>query len=417
MSLPAVTCRLQQSVERLTLGRQAVDEIGSQNGCWRVSEAGPPLALETLVTFGRATAQTTAPIAPLAEALADALERQGDIDAAKEVLSIAAVRTADSGLAMRRSEAALARGDAARALHALVPAWEAGSQEPRLEARLALCALALGLYDVARQLCESSKGGVEHAGIRLLLAFTLGEGVHFETTKSWSELMFCVRTQLRQLACCGRTDVVWATQQRVCDLGVPGFGRVVSGLRATPPPARAPSRPPMGGRAAFREAWQWPGADAVYGFAWSAARDVLSDERVLLLGPQPAPLQPLFAHGQVTSIASHNAEAVDMLATPEALPVAPTRFAHAVAILWLRDAYDPRLAVDELAVTLAHDGYLNLACVGPSAPGDHDLRLSLRATVRACAAAGLEVVGTDSRAADGTHGDHIHLVRARRRLV
>lgn len=369
------------------------------------------------MTFGRATARSTAPIAPLAEALADALERRGEIDAAHEILAIAAERTADPVLAMRRSEAALAQGDAARALHALVPAWESGSPSLELEARLALCALALGLYDVARQIGESATGGVEHAGIRLLLALTLGEGVVFDTTKSWSELMFCVRTQLRQLARCGRSDVVWATRQRIGALGVPGFSRVVSGLCATPPPRRAPSRPPMGGRAAFCEAWRWPAPGAVYGWAWSAARDVLSDERVLLLGPQPAPLLPLLGHGRVTTIAPANGDCVHMRATPEALPVAPNRFDHAIAVFWLHNAYDPRRAVDALALTLAHDGFLHLACVGPAAPGDYDLRLSLDATVRACAAAGLDVVGSDSRAADGTPGDHVHLVRARRRLV
>ncbi len=369
------------------------------------------------MSFGRATATQSAPIAPLAEALADALARQGDRGAADEVLAIAASRTADPVLAMRRSDDALGRGDAAGALHALVPAWEAGSQDPHLEAQLALCALALGLYDVARQICEAGAGGVEHAGVRLLLAFALGEGVNFDSSKSWSELMFCVRTQLRHLVACGRTDLVWAAQRRADGLGVPGFSRVFAGMPATRGPSRNPCRPPIGAREAFREGWRGAGADAIYGWAWSAARDVLEGERVLLLGPQPAPLMPLLGHASTTALAGRMDMGVDALASPEALPVAPNRFAHAIVAFWLRDAYDPRRAVDQIALTLAHDGLLHLACVGTSAPGHHDLRLSLDATARACAAAGLEVLGADARATDGTPGDAIHLVRARRRLV
>lgn len=378
--------------------------------------AGPRFAEAIHMSFRRATAPQTESIAPLAEALADALAASGATDASREVLAIAAARSPDAALAMRRADAALKRGDAATALHALVPAWEAGSQDPRLEAMLALCALALRLDDVARQLCER-RTDVEHASVRLLLALATGEGIEFDPTRSWSELLFSARTQLRVLASCGRSDIVWAAQRRANDIGVPGFARIAARLRATPPPRREAHRPAAGGRAAFVDAWRWPASTAMYSWAWSAARDVLTDDRVLLVGPQPQPFRPLLEHARVTTIGGTAGDGVDALAVPESLPVAPSRFDHAIVAFWLRESEDPRRAIDQLTLTLAHDGLLHLAAVGSEAPGRHDLTLSLGATVRACAAAGLEVLGADARAADGAPGDTIHLVRARRRLV
>ena len=354
-------------------------------------------------------------LAVLADELADALVRHGDAAAADDVLALAARHTPDSGLALRRAERALGRGDAAAALEALVPAWEAGAPEPRLEATLALTAIALGLYDIAHQLTEPANTGVDHAAARLLVAVALGEDARLLSLPT--ELVWTLKAQLRVLVACGRTDLVWALRERAPELGVPGLVRVVEGLPAEAPPPATPCRVALDERVRFRETWRWPAADAVFSWAWSVARDILGGERVLLLGPQPKPFEGLWAHGCVTAISGSPVEGTSAVARPEALPVAPGRFAHVAAVFWMRDAMDPVGALRAMTATLAHEGFLHLACVGPGAAGEHGLRLSLAATLRACAAAGLEVTGADTRGADGATGDVVHLVRAIRRIV
>ncbi len=224
-------------------------------------------------------------VAELGEGLADALRSLGDARSAARVLEICGRHTTDPGLAQRRAGEALQSGDAATALEVLVPAWEAGAEDPHLEATLALSALALGLDDIALQLTEPPHASAEHLGVRILLAAAQGEVA--EISEANTALVWALRGQLALLVGCGRNDLVWALGAAAPGLGLPGLARMVDGLPGRPPPAATPARPPLGTRDAFTEAWTGPSPDAVYPWAWSVARDVFADEEVLLLGDAP----------------------------------------------------------------------------------------------------------------------------------
>lgn len=340
------------------------------------------------------------PLEPAADAFADALIHAGDPTAAADALALAAPYAEGATLALRRGERALARGDAAEALAAMIPAWERGHDEPALTARLALASLALGLYDIAGALTDDAPA-IDHRLVRWILDLWEGDRPQ-PLALDRAEVAWALRAMLRQLARCGRDDLAaraYAAAVTACPAAAARLGEPPA-----PPPETAPFSPPLGGRAAFCAAWRGPAPDAVFSWAWSAGRQVLRGERALLLCPQPGPLRPLFAHGRLLALAPRAADGAHAIADPEALPVAGARWHHAAAVLWLEQALAPLDALRGIARALTHEGQLHLLCAGPraeAAPETCPLRLAPALIERACARAGLEVLGVAARDADG----------------
>lgn len=340
--------------------------------------------------------QHSEPIAPLAEAVADAFERLGDRRAAAEVLALAVRHGTNPSLALRLGERALEQGDAAAALDAMVPAWEAGFEDTRLESLLALSSLALGLYDVVDALTEVPEKSAEHLLIRWVLYCWEGREM---APPAWTraETVWSLRTVLQQLAKCGRTDLVYCVRQALAETMSPRLERALDAIPSSPPPPCKPFAPPLDGRDAFRAGWRLPAADACFSWAWACAREVLEGERVLLVCPDPEPLLPLFAHARVDVVSNREGEGVDHVAGPEALPIGPGRYEHVVAFFWLEGALDPGHAMRNLARALTHEGQLHLLTAGPSAVGDFDLVMSASTVERLCKRSGLQVDGVATR--------------------
>ncbi len=333
------------------------------------------------------------PLEPVADAFADALIHAGDGPAAAEALALAGRHVTGPHFALRRGERALARGDAAAALEAMIPAWEAGWDEPELGARLAFASLALGLYDVAGTLTDEAPL-LSHRLVRWLLDVWEGDPPQ-PLDLARAEVAWGLRAMLQQLVRCGRDDL--AARGHLAAKAACPEARV--GPPPPVPPEARPFSPPLDGRAAFRAAWTGPAADAVFSWAWSAGRQVLSGERTLLLTPEPGPLRPLVAHGRLVCVGS--AHDGDVIADPEALPVAPSRWLHAVAALWLEQGLSPVEALRQITAALTHEGQLHLLCAGPRADWPTPLRLSPAMVERACRRAGLAVLGVAARSADG----------------
>lgn len=361
------------------------------------------------------------PIVALSEALAEALDAAGDATGAGRALDLA-IRHAprDQGLALRLAERALAQGDAASALERLAAAWEGGADDPRVESTLALCALALGLDDVAAGLTEPPSATPAHAIVRLVLAASRGEAVDLRPHQPGPELVWGLRTALLQLAACGRTDLVHHAREAATRLRLPGADGALAAVPATPPPTRANRTPPLA-RQAFRAAWTRPATDAAFNWAWAAGREVAEGERVLLLCPEPAAVLPMLGHARVTAVATAPGPGVQVVAAPEALPVRAARFEHVIALYWMADASDPGAALDELWRVLTHGGRAHLLCAGPAAPGRFDLRLSLSALDRLCRRR-FAVLGAAARDARGLDVPEpaeavVHLMRVEKRVV
>ncbi|MCB9536318.1 MAG: methyltransferase domain-containing protein [Myxococcales bacterium] len=154
-----------------------------------------------------------------------------------------------------------------------------------------------------------------------------------------------------------------------------------------------------------------------------AARDVLADERVLVLGRHPAALRCLLDHARLTAVAPAPAPGVDLVARSDRLPLGTARFDHVIAAAWLQDTYDPVGALTTAARALTHGGFLHLLAwgPGPDAPADAGLRLSLDALIEICGRAGLVLEGVDARDAVGAAVDPgqatVLVVAARRHIV
>lgn len=355
--------------------------------------------------------------APLAEPLADALALSGDGAAADAVLALAGRHGADPTLALRRGERALAHGDAAAALHAMVPAWEAGHDDPRLDARLAVAALCLGLDDVAAALTDDP-GHLDARLVRWLLAVGVGgrvDGIDWGRAES----AWALRALIRQLDRCGRDDLA-ARAHAAAVAAAPAIAARLGDPPAAPP-ARGPFAPPVDGRAGFGAAWRGPAADAVFSWAWAAGRAVGRGERVLLLAPDPAPLRPLFAHGRLVAFADRRVAGTDAVVDPVALPAARSRWHHVVAALWIEQGPAPVDALRAITGALTHEGRLHLLCAGPAAVGALPMRLGPALVERACRQAGLSIEGVAARAADGSPVDPaaaaVLLVEAERRVI
>ncbi len=344
----------------------------------------------------------TADVASLAIQLADALERDGDFAGGEAALALAAAHEVDDRVAMRIAERALARGDAAAAMRALIPAWEAGSPDPHLEVLLAVSALALGLDDVCQSLTDPPCATGEHALVRLILAAKRNERIDVMPAMSTTERIWGLRALLRILADCGRADFVHHVVARAEALAIPGLTEALAGLPSTPPPSREVCTPPIAeSRAAFAAAWDRPATDAVFNWAWTVSREVMAGERALLLGEGAPALRPLFRHGATTVVAAQPAPGVDAVGAPEALPVAPGRWHHVVAVGWISETLCPEAALAHVVAAMPHGGQLHLLVPGPRAAGADLLRLSVPAVEGLLARAGLVVEGVVGRSAEG----------------
>lgn len=364
------------------------------------------------------------PLEPMADAFADGLIHAGDPAAAAAALALAGPHVTGTRFALRRGERALARGDAAEALTAMIPAWETGDDTPTLSARLALAALALGLYDVAGALTDEAPL-LEHRLVRWLLDIWEGDRPQ-PLALDRAEVAWGLRAMMQQLLRCGRDDLVAGGHRAARSLDPEAADRL--GPPPPAPPTPTPVGPPLDLRAQFCAAWRGPAADAVYTWAWSAGRQILRGERALLLTPDPAPLRPLVAHGRllcVTSPGGRTTARPGVRAEPERLPVAPSRWQHVVAGLWLEQGLAPVAALRQITGALTHEGQLHLLCAGPRAtpaPGfELALRLSPAVIEQACRRAGLGVAGISPRAADGSpttpEEAAVVLVRAERRVI
>lgn len=373
------------------------------------------------MTIGSSPSQRVEPLAAAAEAAVDALVAAGDGATADALLEAALRRVNDDALTLRRAERALVQGDALAALETTVPAWEAGSVDPQLEAVLATAALALDLDDVVDALTRPPCPTPAHAAARVVLAARRGEAIGIDGATG-AALLWALRSLLQTLGAAGRRDDVEPVRDLLRATGLAPAADALRELPTAPRPARTPAGPPLA-RDVFRAAWPAPAGHAAFSWAWVAARDVLADERVLLLGRHPAALRALLDHARVTAIAPAHGPGADVVARPDRLPVGTARFDHVIAAAWLQDTYDPVGALTTAARALTHGGFLHLLAwgPGPDAPADAGLRLSLDALIEVCGRAGLVLEGVDARDAVGAavepHEATVLVIAARRHIV
>ena len=365
-------------------------------------------------------ATNTEPLGPMAEVMADAFESIGDFRAATDVLSSASRHGVSPGLAIRRAERALGEGDATQALEILIPPWEAGFEDVHLEALMALSSLALGLYDVVESLTDGSDDDTQHGLLFWLLRTWEGDAPELPDLSNTS-MIWKLRGILQTLAQCGRTDLVHRSLEALEQSGPDDLLTHFTGLPRTAPARCTPCVPPLEGREAFSDAWPLAAPDAVFSWAWNSARQVLRDERVLLLAPEAALFEPFYEHGRLDAICPNGWDTDQFSCEPEDLDVAPGQFEHVCAFFWLENALDPARSLERIARAMNHEGQLHLLAAGPQAEGEFDLRLSQNALERLAMRVGLEVLGSDGRTIDGMPCDSddaaVIILRAEKRVV
>lgn len=357
-------------------------------------------------------AARTADVADLSWALCDALDRSGEsggthVDALLELLDRVG---SDERVALCRAERALARGDAATALEILTAAWEAGAVAPRIEALLALTALALDLGQAAHALTERTDASLDHGLIRILVAVLTGEAIDVELGLSEAEVTWSLRGHLRTLAACGREDLVAEFAARATAVDAPALARAADGVPRAAAPDGGPVVPPLARARSFFEAvWPGPDPDVAFNWAWTAAREIGRGESVLLLSPSPAAFASLLAHARVVAVADYPARGADLVAAPGRLPFAPGRFQHVVAAWWLERGPEPHSVFEDLWRVTRHFGSLHL--LGAATPSPNlDLCLA-SATLRT-------LLGVSRFAVEGvTTRKAYHLARAVKRIV
>ncbi len=379
--------------------------------------------------------QAAETIADLSLTLADALLLQGHRQKALRVLELAAetaetpesrapeeLTEHDDRVALRRAEAALEDGDAPLAARILATAWETGTPDPRIESQLALASLGAGLTEVALALTEKATTSLEHALVRLIAGASRGEVVDLGGMASPTEIVFGLRSLLRTLAHCGRTDLVDAVA--TAGLSLPGISTALAGIGRTPAPTRNFMSIRIDDvRKAFETHWKGPGGAAAANWAWTVARDVTEGESVLLLTPCPEAFLPMLKHARVTTLSPRReGTSPDARhAAPEALGVGAGRFQHVIAAHWLGFATSPERAVAELARVAAHEGQVHLLCAGPGDAAGADLTFSPRVLSRWVVQAGLSDFGAVCRFDTGLPAEpnlaHVLIGRALRRLA
>ncbi len=360
------------------------------------------------------------PLENLAEAAADAFSRVGNSDAASLILQMASQHALSERLAIRRAEQALGLGDAEGALNALIPAWESGSEDPHLEALMALASLAIGLYDVVDTLTRNDDVSAEHQVIGWIL--NAWESTPCEATAIWDKPggHWTLRSMLVTLGKCGRTDICHRALERLADEHPDSLEHFEAVPRSLPASC-LPHPMPLDGREAFKTGWGLPAGDAVFSWAWASARQVLSGERVLLLASDPDLFLPLLRHAKVTvcrpKITSDGLDSAEA----ESLPFGPARFDHVISFFWLENSADPCSSFGEIWRVLSHEGQLHAVHAGQRFEHDFDFTISQRVLQRLTADHGMLELTIDQRNEKGMpcQGAEavVHVQRAEKRVV
>jgi len=350
---------------------------------------------------------------PLAESLADILVDIGDSSAAGDVLSLVSKHSVSDGVALRRAEHSFINGDATAALDALVPAWEAGSQDTHLEVQMGLAALALGLYDVVETLTDRDEFSLEHCILRWLAALSDDADL---PNLDWSHgpTIWSATAMLTTLSRCGRLDIVFRVQRFAKDNTNDDLSRSISRIPSSEPVHSQPASPPLDGREPFRNQWTHPGADVVFNWVWSSARQVFTGERAFVVGPQVDLLAPFAAHAVSDSHDSLDADDTDSV-------IKPGRFEHIISIFDLNFGLSPVETLQSYARGLTHEGQLHMMVAAQCKHNCFDLALSYAAIVNLCGRAGLVITGCDSRDYSGLPVAHeeadVHLFRVEKRII
>ncbi|MEE2755924.1 MAG: hypothetical protein VYA30_04660 [Myxococcota bacterium] len=350
---------------------------------------------------------------PLAESLADVLVDIGDSSAAGDVLSLVSKHSVSDGVALRRAEQSFINGDATAALDALVPAWEAGSDDLHLEVQMGLAALALGLYDVVETLTDRDDFSLEHSILRWLSA--LSDGTELPNL-DWAHgpTIWSATAMLTTLSRCGRLDIAFRVKCFAKDNSQEDLYRSISRIPSAEPVHSQPASPPLNGREQFREQWTHPGADVVFNWVWSSARQVFTGERVFMAGPQAELLAPFAEHALSDSHDSLNEEGTNSV-------IKPGRFEHIISIFDINFGLSPVETMQSYARGLTHEGQLHMLVAAQCKNTCFDLALSYAAIVNLCHRAGLVITGCDSRDLSGLPVAHdeadVHLFRVEKRII
>jgi hypothetical protein len=276
------------------------------------------------------------------------------------------------------------------------------------------------MYDVVESLTEDGEKSPEHQLIGWILGIWEGDEPKDLYLKDLSTV-WRLRTLLVSLANCGRTDLVHRVLERLETTESPSLLGHFASIPSTEPPRCTPCAPPCEGRDEFKDRWPLPAADPVFSWAWTSARQVLRDERVLVLAPEAYLLEPFFGHARLDVMAPRIWDASDEAIDPEELEAAPGQFEHICAFFWLESGLDPVEGIDRLVRALNHEGQLHLLAAGPHLASHFDLFLSQKALERLVIRAGLEVLGSDARSADGIpcapEEAAVFLLRAEKRVV
>jgi len=355
-------------------------------------------------------------LTPLAAAMADAFEHAGDSRAATQGLSLVSRHGISDGVALRRAEQAFAVGDATAALNALIPAWEAGSEDLHLEVRMGLASLALGLYDVVETLTDQDTYSLEHSVLRWLAAVS----DDFETPElDWerAETVWITVTMLKTLVQCGRSDIVYRVGQVAVEDGLSGLHQSIRSLPAQEPAVAKACSPPLHGREDFKDDWELPAGDIVFNWLWTSARQAFTGERLLTVGLQA----DLFGRFLEHVSSDHILDPPSTESTGYVNRLKPGRYDHIVSIFDLNRGLAPSAVLADYARGLTHEGQLHLLVAGPNLAHSFDLCLSKGAVERLCEEVGLKLVGSDSRDETGLPASEseadVYLIRVEKRII
>ena len=193
--------------------------------------------------FTQSTTQATSEqFESLAETLADFLASGGDHAGANQVLSVVSRQANTPSIALRRAEHHLTNHDPSSALAALIPVWEAGYEDPEVEALMGTTSLILGLDDVVDNLTQNNENNEALSVLRWVLSCCDREVEAVlaleEPRIQWSIIRLC-----RTFASQNRTDIVGAIWSTLETIGVESLLNRLSAIPRSPWILATPARP------------------------------------------------------------------------------------------------------------------------------------------------------------------------------